>query len=333
MAAKRQGSEAVAHAAKRAKALPMLDAVVEGLAAWAARSQASASSCSVLAEMAKGGLGTPSDERHEYQAAAVRHVEQALQAEREAIEAALLTAEGGVATAEDDERRAAEAKETAEEQRGSATAAEKVAMYALAAATRALLDARARVKAVEAQQAEGSAKTTLNEVEAALFSAALSESLPALRGAEAPEALQVLLELAGKMSIDKSLVTALMGAGGKKPEDRSSFDTVALAAAAQEAAVAAVQEAAASEAAASAARSERAKLSGECAAKLDLFKSWTWACFETLRDRVAKKEAAQCEETSAPGAEETPYAMAIHEKAASTYAVGVPARAIAVGGQ
>lgn len=233
MVAKRAAESELVRAApakaKKAKATRMLDAVITGLCASGDGQGLPEEVRRVLVELARGGLMSPADERHAYQVAAIRKVGEVLEDQRRALEEGVQKAEEDVARSECEVRAFNEEQSRASAERSAAAEGALAARRRLAEATRVLLASRDAIK--EAETSEERTKSTARdaEVEKAKIESMLKESLQELQEAgPSGKPCKSLAELTKKLAIDESLSAALAGAAAHSPEERSSFDKLAL---------------------------------------------------------------------------------------------------------
>jgi hypothetical protein len=215
--------------AKKAKATPMLDAVIKGLCECADRQCVSEEVRTLFIELARGGLMTVSDERHAYQVAAVRKVEKlltdhlhALQDDVKKTQQDLTNSECEVQTLNDEQSRAVAEQSTA-------ATASLAARRRLAEATRMLLAAQVATKDAETAGERSKLVARDAEVEKARTDSMWQESLNELQEAGPKgKPCKSLMELAKKVSIDDTLLAVLAGVAAHLPEERGSFDKLAL---------------------------------------------------------------------------------------------------------
>jgi len=224
---KRSAREAAAPApAKKPRADPMLKAVEEAVG----RAEGLPEACrNMVLAMLPGGLGVPSDERHEVQHAAVeiisevmRGIESQHQAGLDARQAQVDGIQGLKGTLES-------SAVEAQAQLGDATRMVDTRKVALAVTTEALSAAKAAVaEKQEAQRSGDAAHVQVVDAKEALDRAIdvdLSAIKEGCQGEAHHKALQPVLQGLG---LDESLVAALPATCAKAPGDRAPFDTMVL---------------------------------------------------------------------------------------------------------
>jgi hypothetical protein len=217
--------------AKKAKANPMLEAVLAGLCQSVERQCLSEQVGIVLAELARGGIMTPVDERHAYQVAAVRKVGEVLAAQLRALEDADKKAEEDMRRSESEVRAFNEEQARAGAERSAAATESLAARRRLADRSRVLLDALGAAKDAEASEERSKAAAHDAEGEKAKIDSMWQESLHELQLHEAgprSKPCKTLLQLAKKVAVDDSLSAALAGVAAHSPEERGTFDKLAL---------------------------------------------------------------------------------------------------------
>mmetsp|Transcript_26042 Transcript_26042/g.72803 ORF Transcript_26042/g.72803 Transcript_26042/m.72803 type:complete len:372 (-) Transcript_26042:130-1245(-) len=275
---------------------PMLRSVIDAIEASAKRQNIKENARSVLAELAKGGLGTPADDRHAFQNEAVDLVARMLESERVALQKLRDDAEGRVVEADNVINKASSETSTGEAELNLRKTSAKEAKWTLAEQSRALLAAKAALAEAERAQADGMMDLDAKKVRKEWLEAGLSKSFAPLRdggieGDTVDEHLRVMLAVAEQLKFEESLASAFKNACKRKGDARSGFDLVALKQFEEQlaehiATLASAIEAAAPAAAAHQARIDEAKVKWETARDVQLHAA------TTFREADAAQKAA-----------------------------------------
>ncbi|CAJ1372583.1 unnamed protein product [Effrenium voratum] len=208
------------------------DGVVEALQHPAAELPASVRQ--MLVAMLPEGICVPVNERHQYQEAHVKMLQETLESIVSRLQSSAGLASEEVQRVEASKGELQAKAQECEEALASAASEAMAKKELLADVTRAVLAAKTALAEKEKLQKEGDASYLSAQQEKTVVEEAVAQEFRLLRdgdteGEEAKAHYKKLETLAGKIGFEASLMTALPTSMLKKPADRGSFDAMVVA--------------------------------------------------------------------------------------------------------
>eukprot|EP00927_Polykrikos_kofoidii_P078560 TRINITY_DN75377_c0_g1_i1.p1 TRINITY_DN75377_c0_g1~~TRINITY_DN75377_c0_g1_i1.p1 ORF type:complete len:396 (-),score=85.01 TRINITY_DN75377_c0_g1_i1:57-1157(-) len=219
---------------KKANISSTFDDLVIAIDTFAKQRGANEGERSVLVEMARGGLGTPPDQRHPLQVMAVDKIEEFLLSVRDTLQLALMNAHVRVAEWQQAGTALQAEKAITRQEINGRTAEERNAKVILANATRQVQVARQRLKIEETSQQRGNEGFASLVAEEKAHVTFLSDQFVLCRDSTSEDeffksvAISDVINFAKNFNVPDSLVASLSSALGKQPGSRWQFDLIAL---------------------------------------------------------------------------------------------------------